>query len=44
LHGFVASALSDEFWEFELVPGRVVRLLFECRSYKRRINQQALHS
>ncbi len=33
----------DVLWEFEPAPGRLVRLLFECRSYTRRINQQALH-
>jgi Restriction endonuclease len=34
----------DVLWEVEGVSGERVRLLFECRSYKRRINQQALHS
>jgi hypothetical protein len=34
----------DVLWEFEPAPGRLVRLLFECRSYTRRINQQALNS
>jgi len=34
----------DVLWEFQEESGRVVRLLFECRSYRRRINQQALHS
>lgn len=34
----------DVLWEFERASGERVRLLFECRSYARRINQQALHS
>jgi hypothetical protein len=34
----------DVLWEFREASGLVVRLLFECRSYRRRINQQALHS
>lgn len=34
----------DVLWEFQRESGERVRLLFECRSYKRRINQQALHS
>lgn len=34
----------DVLWEFERESGERTRLLFECRSYKRRINQQALHS
>lgn len=34
----------DVLWEFERASGERVRLVFECRSYKRRINQQALHS
>ena len=31
-------------WEFQRPSGERVRLLFECRSYTRRINQQSLHS
>jgi hypothetical protein len=34
----------DVLWEFQRESGERTRLLFECRSYKRRINQQALHS
>lgn len=34
----------DVLWEVEGTSGERVRLLFECRSYKRRITQQALHS
>lgn len=34
----------DVVWEFEQGSGRMLRLLFECRSYARRITQQALHS
>jgi hypothetical protein len=34
----------DVVWEFEDASGQAVRLLFECRSYQRRINQQAVHS
>ena len=34
----------DVLWEFQRPSGERVRLLFECRSYARRINQQALHS
>lgn len=34
----------DVLWEFERASGQRVRVLFECRSYARRINQQALHS
>lgn len=34
----------DVLWEFQRASGERVRLLFECRSYARRINQQALHS
>jgi hypothetical protein len=34
----------DVLWEFRDKADRLVRLLFECRSYSRRINQQALHS
>lgn len=34
----------DVLWEFQRESGERARLLFECRSYKRRINQQALHS
>lgn len=34
----------DVLWEVQRESGERTRLLFECRSYKRRINQQALHS
>lgn len=34
----------DVVWEFVDGVGRRSRVLFECRSYSRRINQQALHS
>ncbi len=34
----------DVVWEFRDRDGRLVRLLFECRSYASRITQQALHS
>jgi Restriction endonuclease len=34
----------DVLWDLECAPGRLVRLVFECRSYTRRISQQALHS
>jgi hypothetical protein len=34
----------DVLWEVQGSSGELVRLLFECRSYKRRITQQALHS
>jgi hypothetical protein len=44
LRGHATDNCIDVLWEFEPASGRVVRLLFECRSYTRRINQQALHS
>lgn len=34
----------DVLWEVQRESGERTRLLFECRSYRRRINQQALHS
>jgi Restriction endonuclease len=34
----------DALWEFRRASGQLVRVLFECRSYARRIDQQALHS
>lgn len=34
----------DVLWELQRASGERVRLLFECRSYARRINQQSLHS
>jgi hypothetical protein len=44
LSGHATDNRVDVLWEFKPAPGRVVQLLFECRSYTRRINQQALHS
>lgn len=42
--GHATDNRIDVLWEFKPASRRVVRLLFECRSYRRRINQQALQS
>lgn len=44
LRGRATNNRIDVLWEFRRASGELVRLLFECRSYARRINQQALHS
>ena len=44
LSGQATGNRIDVLWEFQSASGHLVRALFECRSYARRINQQALHS
>lgn len=44
LRGRATDNRIDVLWEFQRASGQPVRILFECRSYARRINQQALHS
>jgi hypothetical protein len=44
LRGHATHNRIDVLWEFRLASSQLVRILFECRSYARRINQQALHS
>lgn len=44
LVGLATENQIDVVWEFKAASGRLVRLLFECRRYGRRITQQALHS
>jgi hypothetical protein len=44
LTGRATENKIDVLWEFRDDADRLVRLIFECRSYKRRITQQALHS
>lgn len=44
LRGHATDNRIDVLWEFQRASSQLVRILFECRSYARRINQQALHS
>ena len=44
LSGRATDNRIDVLWEYQSAAGPLVRALFECRSYARRINQQALHS
>jgi hypothetical protein len=44
LAGHAAENRIDVLWECRDQSDRLIRLVFECRSYKRRITQQALHS
>jgi len=44
LSGRATANRIDVLWEFQQASGQLMRLVFECRSYKRPINQQALHS
>jgi hypothetical protein len=44
LPGHATENEIDVVWEFRDRDNRLVRLLFECRSYASRITQQALHS
>jgi Restriction endonuclease len=44
LRGRATENRIDVLWEFRRPASQLVRILFECRSYARRINQQALHS
>jgi hypothetical protein len=44
LSGRATDNRIDVLWEFQRASSQPVRVLFECRSYARRINQQALHS
>jgi hypothetical protein len=44
LRGLATVNRVDVLWEFSDGAGRPMRVAFECRSYKRPINQQALHS
>lgn len=44
LSGSATANRIDVLWEFEQASGQLTRLVFECRSYRRPINQQALHS
>ncbi len=44
LSGRVTGNRVDVLWELQRPSGERVRVLLECRSYARRINQQALHS
>jgi hypothetical protein len=44
LRGRATENRIDVLWEFQRASSQLVRILFECRSYARRINQQGLHS
>ena len=44
LQGRSTANQIDILWEFRDSADRLVRLVFECRSHARPINQQALHS
>ena len=44
LKGHATENKIDVLWEFRDQADHLIRLIFECRSYKRRITQQALHS
>lgn len=44
IQGRASVSRIDVLWEFRDEVGATTRVLFECRSYGRRITQQALHS
>jgi hypothetical protein len=44
LAGRATNKWVDVFWEFRTGDGVIHRMLFECRSYSRRLTQDALHA